>query len=70
MRVPCSADTDLSCERHAKHLSFFPPLLCLPERVSELPSEGPVLPPHAMIDLLLSVLKEHESQYSIKDDVV
>lgn len=35
-----------------------------------LASEGPALPPHAMIDLLLSVLKEHESQYSINDDVV
>lgn len=56
-------------------------MLCLPEtakggseprlsRQSELPSEGSVFPPCAMMDLLLSVLKEGESQYGINNNVV
>lgn len=35
-----------------------------------LASEGPVFPPRAVMDLLLSVLKEHESQFSINNNVV
>lgn len=61
MRVPCSADIDLSCERSKQSISASSLQCCvclrLPEEgLSADASERPVFPPRAMMDLLLCVL--------------
>lgn len=82
IRVPCSADIDLSSERSKQSISASSLQCCVclrlpkeslsprPSGQSDLASEGPVFPPCAMMDLVLSVLKESESQYSINNNVV